>query len=210
LRGINVLGRDPLPIACDSGKITAWPGELDDSAVPCAQAHPPQPRALEECPEGSERHGYEFVAPLDATGHIDPELWSKYRQHCGVRRFRGAKEQVGRLVHKPGGSEHALWMFDYDETAEDDDEAGYPFASHTFRPGEYVSVRDEGGGLHTFQVVTVEPAASKSGALSCKRLAYRPQDRRDAARSSSTQEKIAAICCEQLTECCAACTISPL
>ena len=112
-----------------------------------------------EFPEGSARHGYEFVAPLDATGHIDPELWRKHRDHCRVRRFWGAEEEVGRLVHKPGGSEHARWVFDYDETAEDDDEAGYRFASHAFRPGEYVSIRDEDAVLHTFVVASVEAAA---------------------------------------------------
>jgi hypothetical protein len=112
-----------------------------------------------EFPTGSERHGYEFVAPLDAGGHIDPELWRMNREHCGVRRFwAGEDDEVGRLVHKPGGPEHARWVFDYDETAEDDDEAGYRFGAHAFRPGEYVSIRDEDGEMHTFQVVSVEAA----------------------------------------------------
>lgn len=109
-------------------------------------------------PLGSARHGYEFVAPLDGSGHIDPNLWQKYRDHCGVRRFWGDEEEIGRLVHKSGGKEHARWVFDYDQTAEEDDEAGYRFASHAFRPGEYVSIRDEDGEMHTFQVVSVEPA----------------------------------------------------
>lgn len=112
-----------------------------------------------EFPAGSARHGYEFVAPLDAGGHIDPKLWEHHREHCGVRRFwAGEPDEVGRLVHKPGGTQGARWVFDYDETAEEDDEAGYRFGEHAFRPGEYVSIRDEDGGLHTFQVVTVEPA----------------------------------------------------
>jgi hypothetical protein len=112
-----------------------------------------------EFPTGSERHGYEFVAPLDAGGHIDPELWRTNREHCGVRRFwAGEDDELGRLVHKPGGPEHARWVFDYDETAEDDDEAGYRFGAHAFRPGEYVSIRDEDGEMHTFQVVSVEAA----------------------------------------------------
>jgi hypothetical protein len=111
-----------------------------------------------EFPAGSARHGYEFVAPLDAQSHIDPELWRKHRDHCRVRRFWGDEEEVGRLVHKPGGGEHARWVFDYDETAEDDDEAGYRFGAHVFRPGEYVSVRDEDGEMHTFQVASVETA----------------------------------------------------
>ena len=111
-----------------------------------------------EFPTGSSRHGYEFVAPLDVDGHIDPELWRKYREHCGVRRFWGTDEEVGRLVHKSGGNERGRWVFDYDQSAEEDDEAGYRFGSHVFRPGEYVSVRDEDGDLHTFRVVSVEPA----------------------------------------------------
>jgi hypothetical protein len=111
-----------------------------------------------EFPTGSTRHGYEFVAPLDADGHIDPVLWDKHRERCGVRRFWGGEEQLGHLVHKPGGSEHARWVFDYDNTAEEDDEAGYRFTAHAFRPGEYVSISDEDGELHTFLVVSVESA----------------------------------------------------
>jgi len=112
-----------------------------------------------EHPAGSARHGYEFVAPLDANGHIDPELWRKHRTHCGFRRFwDGEPDQHGHLVHASGGKEHSRWVFDYDDTAVQDDEAGYRFAAHAFRPGEYVSVRDEDGDLHTFQVVSVEPA----------------------------------------------------
>jgi len=109
-------------------------------------------------PLGSARHGYEFVAPLRPDGHIDAELWHKHRDRCRVRRFWGEDEEIGRLVHKPGGKEHARWVFDYDQTAETDDEAGYRFGAHAFEPGEYVSIRDEDGELHTFQVVTVEAA----------------------------------------------------
>ena len=111
-----------------------------------------------EFPSGSARHGYEFVAPLDVSWHIDPALWQKHRDHCRVRRFWGDDEQVGRLIHKPGGPEHAQWLFDYEGTAGGEDEAGYRFGSHSFRPGEYVSIRDEDGKLQTFQVVSVESA----------------------------------------------------
>ena len=113
-----------------------------------------------EFPSGSTRHGYEFVAPLGSKGHIDPELWQKYRQYCGVRRFwNGTDEQIGHLVHKPGGAEHARWLFHYDPGSAEDDEAGYRFGVHAFVPGEYVSIRDEEGNLHTFQVASVEAAA---------------------------------------------------
>jgi len=112
-----------------------------------------------EFPVGSSRHGYEFVAPLDDKGHIDPEQWRQHREYCRVRRFWGGEpDEIGRLIYKPGGPEHSRWVFDYDETAEEDDEAGYRFASHAFVPGEYVSIRDEDGEMHTFQVATVQPA----------------------------------------------------
>lgn len=113
-----------------------------------------------EFPAGSERRGYEFAAPLDASGHIDVGLWRKHRDHCRVRRFwEGEDDEIGRLVHKPGGPEHSRWVFDYDDTAEEDDEAGYRFGAHAFTPGEYVSIRDEDGDMHTFRVVSVQPAA---------------------------------------------------
>ena len=54
-----------------------------------------------------------------------------------------------------GGSEGATWVFDYDDSRLDDDEAGYRFGAHTFVPGEYVTVSDQGSS-HTFRVVAVE------------------------------------------------------
>ena len=112
-----------------------------------------------EFPAGSSKHGYEFVAPLDANGHIDPGLWQRHRDRCRVRRFWGEQEeQAGLLVHKPGGSEHARWVFDYNPSRADDDEPGYRFGTHAFRPGEYVSLSDDSGEMHTFQVASVEPA----------------------------------------------------
>ena len=110
-------------------------------------------------PNGSPRHGYEFVAPLDNNGHIDVALWREHRANCRVRRFwAGEGDETGFLVHKPGGPEHARWVFDYDQTAEDDDESGYRFGAHAFRPGEYVSIRNDDGEMHTFQVASVEAA----------------------------------------------------
>jgi hypothetical protein len=114
-----------------------------------------------EFPSGSSRHGYELVAPLDRTGHIDAALWHKHREACRVRRFwNGDEDEVGRLVHKPGGAEHARWAFHYGAAADDDDdEAGYRLGSHVFASGEYVSIRDhDDDEMHTFRVVSVEPA----------------------------------------------------
>src|SRR5258708_4310627 len=112
-----------------------------------------------EFPSGSTRHGYEFVAPLDAAGHIDPAQWQKHRENCRVRRFWGDEEGLGLLVHKPGRAEHARWVFDYGDGAEEDEEAGYRFGSHAFPPGKYVSSRDEDGAMSTCLVGAVETAA---------------------------------------------------
>jgi hypothetical protein len=114
-----------------------------------------------EFPSGSPQHGYEFVAPLDSKGHIDPALWRQHRDHCRVRRFwAGNDDEIGRLVHKPGGAEHAGWAFHYAPDTSDDDEAGFRFGSHVFVPGEYVSIRDrDDDEMHTFRVAAVEPAA---------------------------------------------------
>ena len=40
-----------------------------------------------EFPEGSQAHGYEFVAPLDASGHFDAAEWKQAHDKCVVRRF---------------------------------------------------------------------------------------------------------------------------
>jgi hypothetical protein len=106
-----------------------------------------------EFPDGSNRHGYKFTAPLDADGHVDAELWRKHRDECRVVRFWGDEEEdIGHLVHRPGGS----WGFIYDLSGDEDDEAGFKLQSHRFVPGEYVSIRDDDGKLHPFTVVTVE------------------------------------------------------
>src|ERR1700736_6432012 len=111
-----------------------------------------------EFPYGSPRHGSDFIAPLDAEGHIDPVLWENYRDYCRVRRFWGDEEdEVGRLVHKSGGAEHARWVFDYNPDENDDDESGYEFGAHAFLAGEYVSISGQDGKLYTFLVVTVDP-----------------------------------------------------
>jgi hypothetical protein len=113
-----------------------------------------------EFPDGSSRHGYDFIAPLDPQGHIDPVLWRRYRDYCRVRRFwEGEDDVIGRLVHKPGGAGHGRWVFTYSSDDDDDDEAGYKFGAHAFLPGEYVSISGQDGKLHTFRVVAVDPVA---------------------------------------------------
>jgi hypothetical protein len=111
-----------------------------------------------EHPDGSSRHGYEIVAPLDAGGRLDPLAWKHARQSCKVRRFwAGEPDDIGHLVHRPGGAGGATWTFDYDETTLDDDEAGFRLGEHVLTPGEYVSVRDD-EVWHTFKVEWVKDA----------------------------------------------------
>jgi len=105
-------------------------------------------------PEGSRHHGYEFVAPIDAAGHIDPDAWKENRQRCRVRHFWGGKdEEVGHVIRKPGGA----WAFHYDILGDaDDDETGYRFGDHTFRLGDYVTIKEHDDTLRTFRVVAAE------------------------------------------------------
>jgi len=107
----------------------------------------------QQFPEGSARHGYEFVAPLGADNHIDAEGWRRHRADCRVRRFwDGEPEETGHLVHRRGGS----WAFHYDLQGDPDvDEPGYRFDSHAFKEGEYVSITEQDGELRTFRVAWV-------------------------------------------------------
>lgn len=108
-----------------------------------------------EFPEGSNHHFYRFTAPLDSEGHLDPESWKKHRERCRViRSWGGEEEDIGHLVHRPGGS----WGFRYDIDGDEGDESGFKLSSHRFVLGEYVSIRDDEGELHTFRVVSVTGA----------------------------------------------------
>jgi hypothetical protein len=107
-------------------------------------------------PQGSDRYGYDLLAPLDPSGRLDAEGWRENRDRCRVRRIWGSEPvRHGRLVHRAGGAEGATWLIDYDDRTEDDDEAGYRLGSHRFVEGEYVSIRDDEGRLHTFSVKRV-------------------------------------------------------
>ena len=109
--------------------------------------------------EGSPGDGYEFVAPLDATDHIDLETWKRERGRCFVHRMeKGITVERGLLVHRAGGAGGSTWAFEYGPGGEVEEDAGYRFAAHAFTPGEYVSVRDEDGDLRTYRVASVKPA----------------------------------------------------
>ncbi|MEO9873607.1 MAG: hypothetical protein ABJM26_17290 [Anderseniella sp.] len=106
----------------------------------------------QDFPQGSRQHGYILMAPLDNMDTIDAAEWKANREKCRVTRFWGTDEhEIGHLVRKPGGA----WAFHYDiHGNEDDDETGYRFGDERFRPGEYVSIREQDGEMRTFRVIT--------------------------------------------------------
>lgn len=112
-----------------------------------------------EHPDGSNRHGYDIVAPLTPEGRFDLEACHRHPEACRVHRFwAGEPDQIGRLRHRAGGAGGSTWVFDYDAAQDDDDEAGYRLGDHVMQTGEYVSVRDDGGEMHTFRIVSVQNA----------------------------------------------------
>lgn len=105
-------------------------------------------------PGGSSATGYDLLAPLDAEDRLSPEVWRKHKDKCRVHRFReGENDEIGLLARRPGGE----WFFDYDPDSSDDDEAGHRLGDERFVIGEYVSIRDEDGHMHTYRVVSVRP-----------------------------------------------------
>ncbi len=109
-------------------------------------------------PEEAGHSGYEFFAPLDATGHINLETWKAERARCFVHRLdRNEVVERGLLVHRAGGVGGATWAFDYQIGVSDDEEQGYRFGAHAFVAGEYVSVRNADGDLLTYRIASVTP-----------------------------------------------------
>jgi hypothetical protein len=104
-------------------------------------------------PEGSSQRGYDFIAPLDDKGHLVAAAWRALRDRCRVRRFwPGEREEVGHIVHKPGGA----WAFHYDIHGDPShDETGFHLDTHVFKPGEYVSIKEQDGVMRTFRVISV-------------------------------------------------------
>lgn len=105
-------------------------------------------------PQGDRDIGYQLNIPLTEDGHIDAAAWKRHRSGCTVRRMRpGEVIRQGRIVHGSGGR----WLFDYDDRQDFDDEVGIKLGSERFVPGEYVSIREADGEVHTFQIVSVRP-----------------------------------------------------
>ncbi len=111
-----------------------------------------------EFPDGSMRHGYDFVAPLTEEGRIDVGTWKEHRGECFAHRFwAGEPAMQGLIVHRAGGRGGSTWAFEWKgpRAAAFDEDDGFRFADHAFRVGEYVSVREAEGELLTFRVASI-------------------------------------------------------
>ena len=107
-----------------------------------------------EFPEGSRDCGYEFIAPLDAQGHLDASNWPEHKQDCTVRRFwRNAGDERGWLIRTRGKG----WAFSY-APGEDDDEPIFKLDRHVMKIGEYVTITEHDGVARPFRVAAVTPA----------------------------------------------------
>ncbi|HTR15197.1 MAG TPA: hypothetical protein VMI72_18590 [Roseiarcus sp.] len=109
-----------------------------------------------EFPQGSIRHGYDFIAPLTDDGQIDLEAWKQHRNECFAHRFWADEPTLsGLLVHRAGGRGGSTWAFEWSSGDAEQEEEGYRFGDHAFKVGEYVSVREEDGHMLTFRVASV-------------------------------------------------------
>ena len=107
-----------------------------------------------EFPEGSTRHGYVLVLPLDSDGRLDEELFHKAPELCTLHRFwEGEGDAIGRLVRRGP----RRWVFAYHADREDDEPVPH-LSDHAFRVGEYLAVREANGKEHALRVVSVTPA----------------------------------------------------
>ena len=108
-------------------------------------------------PAGSSAHGFEFIAPLDARGHLDSAGWPKTKAACTVRRFwDSTPDEHGVLIQRRNGT----WAFSY-EPGDDDDEPIFRFDRHNFVVGEYVTVTEHDGVARPFRVVDVRSAIER-------------------------------------------------
>jgi len=72
--------------------------------------------------------------------------------HMRTRFTPDGDDEWGHLVHGGGHS----WRLHYDIGPPSDDESGYRFDQHVFKPGEYVSITEHDKVTRTFKVVAVD------------------------------------------------------
>lgn len=106
-------------------------------------------------PRGSPLHGYEIIAPLDASGHLDSVAWKTHHPRCTVRRFwDGEEDRHGELVH----TARSKWAISYDPSTDLDDERIFRLDRHLLALGSYVSITEPDNMQHTYRVTSVKSA----------------------------------------------------
>ena len=100
-------------------------------------------------PEGDDAHGYVVIAPLDAEGKLDVELWRENKTRCTVNRFSPNEDERadGWLTHR-----RSRWYFRYDEEEEGPDEPVFRLGDHVLRLGEYLTIHEADGDDLTFKI----------------------------------------------------------
>lgn len=108
-------------------------------------------------PDGSPLHGYEIIAPLDESGHLDGAEWKKSHARCMVRRFwDGEDDRYGELVHTAKGQ----WAISYDPTTDTDDEPIFRLDRHLLSLGNYVSITEpDDCTQRTYRVASIKAAS---------------------------------------------------
>ena len=103
-----------------------------------------------EFPEGSIRHGYDFIAPFDwRRPHRSRSLAGANRGRVFRPNASGGGEPVDARAPRPSrGRPRRLDLGPSEWKAgsrDEPEEEGFRFGDHAFRVGEYVSVREEEG-----------------------------------------------------------------
>lgn len=102
---------------------------------------------------GSDKHGYDLVAPVNQDGRFDEAAWRADKTKAHVRRFWGGEEdQHGRLIH----TRHRTWAFSY-APGEDDDEPIFHLETHRLEEGEYVTITESDGAVLPFRISAMAP-----------------------------------------------------
>jgi len=101
-------------------------------------------------PVGDPTERYTLIAPLDAEGRIDSDLWGEHREACRVVRTHEGEVSAGHIVHGPGG----IWRFEFDISGSAPVERAFRLSDERLQPGEYVSIIRE-DGEHPYCVMSV-------------------------------------------------------
>ncbi|MDX2275098.1 MAG: hypothetical protein NW206_06570 [Hyphomonadaceae bacterium] len=102
---------------------------------------------------GDSERGYALVVPLTADGLIDEAAWRDHKDACVVRAFApGEALREGRLTRRGHN-----WFFDYERGETADDEPIFKLDRHTFKVGEYVTVKDDEDRPLVYRVDRIDP-----------------------------------------------------